>query len=578
MSRDIYADAARRHAHALPGHTLLAAEPCFIPSSVLTVDVLAEEIEDIDAAQKYALAALLNGIDTVEDLELFMGLTPQDTATTVAGLLRSEFVDYRPPAPGHPRLLSLLPNGLEAARDARVRRPKSTTIQVVYDRLARAVTDWRKNSLSRVGAAKRSNAILLPQRSGVDVEKADLSVSAITGAIEGYANSDFRVLGVTGVTEGRGFYRDAILLVYKDLDSSAVRLGIELDGQWSEAYLAALEDVDAVGKLGISSTAEISYEAADESGPRLSRDEVIAVQSALADEGVTAPDNQQGQLDRAAIRWLSMADHPGWLEDAITAPKRRLLIISPWITSSVVSRQFVGRLEQLARTADVTIFWGFGDNAKTDQYALQMLHDAARRSQRLAVVRVDDTHAKVLVSDSYYVKTSFNWLSFRGDQSRKFRQEEGDLVTDQVLADRAYERYMQENCGFALEVVGSLPVKYRGGVNSEVTRLEPAAADPAHAQGLAPTSGPSRAQRRRAALESLGVGSVVSGTVKTVTNFGAFVDLGEVDGLIHISQLANRRVDHPSDVVSVGDAVTVLVQDVDIDRERVSLSLRAVPQ
>ena len=79
-----------------------------------------------------------------------------------------------------------------------------------------------------------------------------------------------------------------------------------------------------------------------------------------------------------------MADHPAWLDDALTGPKRRLLIISPWITGSVVTRQFVGRLEQLARTADVTIFWGFGDNAKTDQYALQLLHDAAQRSDRLA--------------------------------------------------------------------------------------------------------------------------------------------------------------------------------------------------
>jgi ribosomal protein S1 len=70
----------------------------------------------------------------------------------------------------------------------------------------------------------------------------------------------------------------------------------------------------------------------------------------------------------------------------------------------------------------------------------------------------------------------------------------------------------------------------------------------------------------------------VSGTVKTITNFGAFIDLGDIDGLIHISQLAERRVHHPSDVVDVGDAVTVLVQNVDRERERVSLSLRAIPQ
>jgi hypothetical protein len=576
MRRDIFADAARRHAHALPGHTLLAAEPCYVPSSVLTVDVLAEEIEDIDAAQKYALAAMLNGINSVDDLELVMGLTPQDTATTVAGLLRSEFVDYRPPAPGQPRLLTLLPNGLDAARDARVRRPKATTIQVVYDRLTRAVTNWRKNSLIRVGAAKRSNAILVPQRTGVDVEKSELSVAAVSAAIDGYLRSDFKILGVTGVTENRGFYRDAILLVYRDLDSSAVRLGIEIDGQWSEAHLAALEDIDAVSKLGISSAAEIAYEPTDDPGPRLSRDEVIAIQAALAIENATVPDLKLDQLDRTAIRWLSMADHPSWLDDAMTAPKRRLLIISPWITSSVVNRQFAGRLEQLARHTDVTIFWGFGDNAKTDQTALKLLHDVAHRSQRLAVVRVDDTHAKVLVSDGYYVKTSFNWLSFRGDRSRRFRQEEGDLVTDQVLADRAYERYMSENCGFALEIVGTLPANYRDGVTAQATVLNSA---PNSVPSSAPTTDrTSRADRKRTALESLNVGSIVSGTVKTLTNFGAFVDLGDIDGLIHISQLADRRVDHPSDVVDVGAAVTVLVQDVDVERERVSLSLKAVPQ
>jgi hypothetical protein len=84
----------------------------------------------------------------------------------------------------------------------------------------------------------------------------------------------------------------------------------------------------------------------------------------------------------------------------------------------VVDAAWVRQLELLARSADVTIFWGFGDNQKTDSRALNALDEAARRSNQLAIVRVDDTHAKVLVSDAYYIKTSFNWLSFRGDRSR----------------------------------------------------------------------------------------------------------------------------------------------------------------
>ncbi len=118
MSRDIYADAARRHAHALPGHTLLAAEPCAIPSSVLTVDVLVEQSEDLEAGQKYTLRALLGGIDTVEDLQLFLGLDDGDTGRAVAGLLLAEYITYQPPADGGLRRLQLLPAGQEAARHA----------------------------------------------------------------------------------------------------------------------------------------------------------------------------------------------------------------------------------------------------------------------------------------------------------------------------------------------------------------------------------------------------------------------------------------------------------------------------
>jgi small subunit ribosomal protein S1 len=60
--------------------------------------------------------------------------------------------------------------------------------------------------------------------------------------------------------------------------------------------------------------------------------------------------------------------------------------------------------------------------------------------------------------------------------------------------------------------------------------------------------------------------------------FGAFVDLGGVDGLVHVSELSWKHIDHPSEVVDVGDEVEVEVLDVDLDRERVSLSLKATQE
>ncbi|TDC46297.1 30S ribosomal protein S1 [Jiangella ureilytica] len=76
-------------------------------------------------------------------------------------------------------------------------------------------------------------------------------------------------------------------------------------------------------------------------------------------------------------------------------------------------------------------------------------------------------------------------------------------------------------------------------------------------------------------LQTLQKGQIRSGVVSSIVNFGAFVDLGGVDGLVHVSELSWKHIDHPSEVVEVGQEVTVEVLDVDMDRERVSLSLKA---
>ena len=79
-------------------------------------------------------------------------------------------------------------------------------------------------------------------------------------------------------------------------------------------------------------------------------------------------------------------------------------------------------------------------------------------------------------------------------------------------------------------------------------------------------------------LNQLEKGQVRSGVVSSIVNFGAFVDLGGVDGLVHVSELSWKHIDHPNEVVEVGDAVTVEVLEVDFERERVSLSLKATQE
>ncbi len=83
-----------------------------------------------------------------------------------------------------------------------------------------------------------------------------------------------------------------------------------------------------------------------------------------------------------------------------------------------------------------------------------------------------------------------------------------------------------------------------------------------------------RKAERTEILSKLSKGMRLKGTVSSIVDFGAFVDLGGIDGLVHISELSWNHVNHPSEVVKVGDEVEVEVLDVDLQRERISLGLK----
>jgi small subunit ribosomal protein S1 len=84
----------------------------------------------------------------------------------------------------------------------------------------------------------------------------------------------------------------------------------------------------------------------------------------------------------------------------------------------------------------------------------------------------------------------------------------------------------------------------------------------------------SQGEERAKLLENLSEGSTVKGLVKNITDYGAFVDLGGIDGLLHITDMAWRRVRHPSEVLSVGQEVTAKVLKFDQDKNRVSLGIK----
>ena len=79
---------------------------------------------------------------------------------------------------------------------------------------------------------------------------------------------------------------------------------------------------------------------------------------------------------------------------------------------------------------------------------------------------------------------------------------------------------------------------------------------------------------RDALLESLKEGALVKGVVKNLTDYGAFLDLGGIDGLLHITDMAWKRVKNPSEIVNIGDEIEVKVLKYDREKNRVSLGLK----
>ena len=85
-------------------------------------------------------------------------------------------------------------------------------------------------------------------------------------------------------------------------------------------------------------------------------------------------------------------------------------------------------------------------------------------------------------------------------------------------------------------------------------------------------------KEREELMASLEVGQVIEGVVKNLTDYGAFINLGGIDGLLHITDLAWRRIKHPSDILTIGESVKVKVLKCDRERSRISLGLKQLTE
>lgn len=436
----------RRFGDHRPGLQLISVVDAAVPVTMLRVDVLAQERKPLPLLEEFILRFVHVGVREIDEIAALLGLERDQVVSTVADQISSNNLTRA--SNGRLDLTTL---GLEAARNLAAVQPVLTQLNVPFDRLVWNAQDYSRAGLIKKRDAQEAGLEILPAKKSSRVDLNDLPVERFNELVESRDDRarQVEVLRVRKIaSQNLHLYMPAQLLVYGDPESGEVELGICVDGDLQPTHGLELAAADAVVKLGISVgrpeprptlTPELEEQ-------RVASDQVELFRAA----GEQAPKDEEEPADKAkrvediAVRSVDVHEHPQLLAKALNGAKKRLLIIAPWVKGGVVNTEFVAALERRLRAGvEVHIGHGYGpDDSGSDDFALRKLTNLAARYDKLRVVRLKNTHAKILIFDDMWITTSFNWLSFRGDPNRTYRMEEGTLVQIQSEVEKAFERYI----------------------------------------------------------------------------------------------------------------------------------------
>ncbi len=437
----------RRFGDHRPGLQLISVVDAALPVTMLRVDVLAQERKPLPLLEEFILRFVHAGVREIDEIAALLGLQRDQVVSTVADQISSNNLTRA--GNGQFGLTAL---GLEAARNLAAVQPVLTQLNVPFDRLVWNAQDYARSSLIKKRDAQEAGLEILPAKKSARVDLNDLTVERFNELVESRDDRtrQVEVLRVRKIaSQNLHLYMPAQLLVYGDPDSGEVELGLCVDGDLQPAHGLELAAADAVVKLGISV-------APPEPRPTLTPDleeqrvashqvEIIRATGDQVPKGDEEPAEKPKRVEDIAVRSVDVHEHPQLLAKALNGAKKRLLIIAPWVKGGVVNTDFVAALERRLRAGvQVHIGHGYGpDDSGSDDFALRKLSNLAARYDKLRVVRLQNTHAKILIFDDLWITTSFNWLSFKGDPTRTYRMEEGTLVQIQSEVDKAFERYIE---------------------------------------------------------------------------------------------------------------------------------------
>lgn len=426
----------RRFGNLRPGLQLVAVEEVALPVTVVLAEVLAQEKKKLPIAEEFVLRFVGAGVDTPAKIAAYLGLEIPHVIDSAAVQLAENHLRRN----GEDRL-ELTEKGKEVVRVLVTTQPVIRELPVAFDRLTWSPANIPERALLEKREAEEAGMTILPASRNAMIGLGDVTPAGMNSLFQ---DERLQVLRVHRVTSRKHRYLPVQLLVYGDPSRGELELALCVDDDLSSRHGMALQQMRAVEKLGLSIGEAEPRPVLDADLERLRTSEVPGA-AAAPQANPRTPAAISNYVATSEVRSIGVFEHADLLSQALDSAQSRLLIMSPWVRGKVVNSTFRTKLQKrLAAGVSVTIAHGIGDDDKgSDLWALESLERIAARFPNFDLARLRNTHAKILIFDDFWINTSFNWLSFKGDPDRTYRMEEGTLVTIPQRVDKEYEGYLR---------------------------------------------------------------------------------------------------------------------------------------
>jgi hypothetical protein len=417
-----------------PGFDLVDFEEVGLPVYRLTSTVLTLQPKAYSPIEEFVLRAIEAGLENIETVTGFLGISASIVEATATTLIKDD--DLIVDSEG---ILHLTQKSQRILAGENLIRPREQSLVFHYDGLTRkpirAEDLWLWDPRDLKDRGIREIRAFPPKRPRPEEIRGDELQAVLRGQVQASEPST-QILQVKSISRAFANFIPALALIYRRTSGTEVQVGFAIDGRLSHAHESAFAAYEGPARMGITtailgpSPAKPDVASAKDVPSKAQREKSIAkLRAEVARKSENKPDAPGEPRIEAQVEMVAVYDHPKLLREALAQARQRLIIISPWITDAVVDRPFLAALGELLRKGvDVHIGYGLGVEERIPQ-AIRKLEQMARDHANFRLVRLGDTHAKILIKDEdWLVATSFNWLSFRGDPKRTFREEWGTRI------------------------------------------------------------------------------------------------------------------------------------------------------